>query len=135
VASRRYKARYERRGSGWRASTRHNREVLEVSSRTLESARIAIASALAKRLGEYRGWIPIDDEIELTAPARASLDDARQKRNVALQAAAASQAASTKAVRALAAEGLSRRDVAYLLGISHSRVQQLVDMTKARNEK
>jgi predicted RNase H-like HicB family nuclease len=78
-------------------------------------------------------WIDDADEAVLTPDIRVAPD--------ILRAARAGRAARTRADRALAAAqealrdaalvltggGLSRRDAALLLGVSHQRVQQLLD--------
>ena len=99
--------------------------------RTLEKARFAIAEALSKDLGTYRGNVVITDEIDLGTTASRALSRARIARKQALEATAASQAATRKAAERLVASGLSYRDAAYLLGLSHSRIQQLVEATEA----
>ena len=95
--------------------------------RTLEKARFAIAEALSKRLGIYRGDIAITDDIDLAKPASRALDEARDARAQSLEAAAASLSATKNAAERLVGAGLSYRDAAYLLGLSHSRIQQLVE--------
>ena len=103
--------------------------------RTLESARIDVVDQLARRLGTYPGSITVDDDIELPTASEKVLARARAARNSALEAAAASQAATAAAVVELKAEGLSLRDCGYLLGLSHGRVRQILEAAEARTEK
>ena len=77
----------------------------------------------------------IDDEVDLSSGAQRRLDDARDARRVALEAAVAHQAASAAAATALLAEGLSLRDVAYLLGVSHTRVLQLTENNNRKEKR
>ena len=118
----RYTARYRRSESGWTVTAGG----VSAHGRTLEKARIAIASALAKHLGTHADHIPIDDDIDLGGAARKALRVARAARSKALEANAASNAATRRAARDLVDDGLSYRDAAHLLGLSHSRIQQLL---------
>jgi hypothetical protein len=93
--------------------------------RTLEKARFAIAERLAKHLSRYRGQVVIEDDIDIGTDASRTLARARRARAKALEAAAASQTATKEAAERLVESGLSYRDTAYLLGLSHSRIQQL----------
>ena len=67
--------------------------------------------------------------MELPAATEKALAAARAARNSALEAAAASQTATAKAVVDLTHQGLSLRDCGYLLGLSHGRVRQILDAT------
>jgi predicted RNase H-like HicB family nuclease len=120
-----YTARYERAEGGWVVQVAE----LDVVAfgRTLEKARFAIAEALSKRLSTYRGNVVITDDIDLPKPTTRALTAAREARARALEAAALSQSATRKAAERLVEAGLSYRDAAYLLGLSHSRIQQLVE--------
>ncbi|MDZ7732497.1 MAG: hypothetical protein U5R31_04730 [Acidimicrobiia bacterium] len=55
-----------------------------------------------------------------------TLEDTVPVREEAERAAEAAAQATIEAVRSLTDQGLSRRDIADLLGISYQRVQQLV---------
>lgn len=92
--------------------------------RSLRQASERIREALAVWLDRESEALTISDRlpVELEALARRV---ARQ-RVQADRAGAAAQAATADAVRELAEKGLSRRDAAELLGISHQRVQQLL---------
>ena len=95
--------------------------------RTLESARIDLIDQLSRQLGEYPGAIAVEDLVVLPTAAEKALAAARAARNSALEAAAASQAATATAVVELTEQGLSLRDCGYLLGLSHGRVRQILD--------
>lgn len=95
--------------------------------RTLESARIDLVGQLSRHLGVYPGAITVTDDVQLPTRTERALAMARAARNSALEAAAASQAATATAVFELTAEGLSLRDCGYLLGLSHGRVRQILE--------
>lgn len=92
--------------------------------RSLRQASERIREALAVWLDSEPETLVISDRLpgEIEALARSV---ARQ-RIQAERAGAAAQEATAAAVRELAEKGLSRRDAAELLGISHQRVQQLL---------
>jgi hypothetical protein len=94
--------------------------------RTLEKARENIASALALAFRTYPGRIVVDDDIRIAKVAKQAVAKAHKARTAALQADAASAMATATAAKALQGEGLSLRDVAYVLGISHARVHQII---------
>jgi predicted RNase H-like HicB family nuclease len=92
--------------------------------RTLRQAEARIREALAV-------WLDRDpDGLEFTSEWPPALEEVATKvsharRNAAASAQAAG-AATAKAVKKLDRMGLSRRDTADVLGISHQRVQQLL---------
>ena len=92
--------------------------------RTLRQAESRIREALA-------AWLDRDPEsLNITPqyPKEVSLlaSQVSQARSKAEQAGAHALDATQQAARRLTAMGLSRRDAADLLGISHQRVQQLL---------
>jgi predicted RNase H-like HicB family nuclease len=92
--------------------------------RTLRQAETRIREALAT-------WLDRDpDGLEIASEWPPELEDVATSVSQARRNAAASaQAAGTetaKAAKRLARMGLSRRDTAEVLGISHQRVQQLL---------
>lgn len=100
--------------------------------RTLESARMDVVDQLSRQLGRYPGAISVEDLVELPAASEKALATARAARNSALEAAAASQAATATAVLELTEQGLSLRDCGYLLGLSHGRVRQILTAAGTR---
>jgi len=125
----RFTARYHRQQNGWMAAIEGG-DATSAFGRSLESARIALTAQLAARYKQYRGVIVINDEVELDKRTLQALDDARATRIAALEATEQSRTATNLAIRALHSEGVSLRDAAYLLGISHSRVQQILEAEK-----
>jgi predicted RNase H-like HicB family nuclease len=92
--------------------------------RTLRQAEARIREALAL-------WFDRDpDDLTITPEWPTQLvriaSAASQACHVAAQAASDAGAATEKAARELEQMGLSRRDTARVLGISHQRVQQLL---------
>jgi predicted RNase H-like HicB family nuclease len=92
--------------------------------RTLRQAEARIREALA-------AWLDRDpDGLEIASVWPPELEDVATKvsraRSDAASAAQAAGAATAKAAKRLDRMGLSRRDTANVLGISHQRVQQLL---------
>lgn len=92
--------------------------------RTLRQADARIREALA-------AWLDRDAEgLEIASEWPPELEDVATKvsqaRRDAASSAQAAGAATAKAARRLERMGLSRRDTAEVLGISHQRVQQLL---------
>jgi predicted RNase H-like HicB family nuclease len=92
--------------------------------RTLRQAEARIREALA-------AWLDHDpDGLEIASEWPAELEDVATKVSQARRDAAASAqaagAATARAAQKLERMGLSRRDTAEVLGISHQRVQQLL---------
>lgn len=117
---------YAMRDGGWIASGSD-----EVAfGRTLEKARENIATALGKALRTYPGSVAIDDVIAMSPSTRKSVAEARAARDAALKAEAEASRTTAIAARNLQKSGLSLRDIAYVLGISHARVHQIVQKEK-----
>jgi len=92
--------------------------------RTLRQAEARIREALA-------AWLDRDpDGLEIASEWPPELEDVATKvsqaRRDAATSAKAAGAATAKAAKRLERMGLSRRDTADVLGISHQRVQQLL---------
>lgn len=68
----------------------------------------------------------IVDHIDLPRGSREAVAAAAEARRVAADAAERSAELTSQAARSLVASGLSLRDVATVLGLSHTRVQQLL---------
>lgn len=95
--------------------------------RTLRQAGERIEEALAAWLDRE----PDESEIEHRWPEQVSklATTVEEARSASVDAAQAASEATVSAVRRLAKMGLSRRDTAEVLGISHQRVQQLLSRT------
>lgn len=91
--------------------------------RSLRQASERIREALAGWLDRDPETLAVSDRLPEELEAMVAL--VARRRDQAERAGAAAQQATAAAVRWLAEQGLSRRDAAVLLGISHQRVQQL----------
>lgn len=93
--------------------------------RTLEQARVRIREALALWIDDAES-ATLRDEIRLPARARVAVRRARVERDRAERQQARAQDSLRSAAASLATGlGLSLRDAAELLDLSHQRVQQL----------
>ncbi len=133
-----YVAEVERDESGnWIASVPALRGV-HTHARTLSSLRRYLQDAIALWLevglldpGQLdphvdRDGITVELQVKLPTRARRATDSALRRREKARAAEAEAAAATRNAARALVESGLSRRDAAELLGLSHQRVDQLL---------
>lgn len=93
-------------------------------ARSIPSAQARIREALSWRVGADAPSVIIEDRLPPAVAAVAKR--ASRARREADRAAARAQQELVTAARELAELGLSRRDSAALLGLSHQRVQQLV---------
>jgi predicted RNase H-like HicB family nuclease len=138
VTTKTYRADVERDESGnWIAAVPVLRGV-HTHARTLRSLRAYLQDAIAlwleverQEAGERgphvdRSDIVVDLQVKLPTAVRRATDNARRRRDRARGAEAESAAATRDAARALVEVGLSRRDAAELLGLSHQRVDQLL---------
>jgi DNA-directed RNA polymerase specialized sigma24 family protein len=127
------RVRYERDGSGWQAHARVKGETVVITARTLEAARSAMATAVAPLLNTYASNVPLDDAVALPDECTAAIAAARAARSASVAAAAHSQELLRAAALLLVVEqGLSYRDAAYALGISHARIQQILGKERTR---
>ena len=95
--------------------------------RSLAKAREHILDASALWFEVAPQELNLVEDIRLPAPVKASLELARQERDLAQAAQEAAAGATRDAARALVKDGrLSVRDAADVLGLSHQRVQQLL---------
>jgi len=136
-----YVAEVERDDSGnWIAGVPALRGV-HTHARTLASLRGYLQDAIAlwlevERQDEGgrdphvdRDAIAVELQVKLPARVRRATDSARHRRERARSAEADAAAATRAAARALVEIGLSRRDAAELLGLSHQRVDQVLRST------
>lgn len=92
--------------------------------RSIRQAEARIREALAAWLDREPESLPIT--LELPQDVALLATKVSQARSAADRASADAQRATAEAVKRLTKMGLSRRDAADLLGISHQRVQQLL---------
>lgn len=100
-------------------------EGCQTYGRSLRQAQVRIREALALWLDREPVSLAVRDQLPKDLAEVASR--ANQARSDAERAGAKAQEQAARAVRALTERGLSRRDAAELLGISHQRVQQLLE--------
>ena len=93
--------------------------------RSVRQAQSRIREALAVWLDQDSSTLTIRDCFP--EPLATVADEAVRARIAAERAEAKAQQQTLDAVRRLTRSGLSRRDVAEILGLSHQRVQQLLD--------
>lgn len=125
----RYTVRYERDAdSGWWVAQVKEEPAAITQGRTIAQARERIREALAVALDDDRaaGKAVLVDEVALPPRARRALQVARKARERSAAEGERARGLTAEAVALLTGRlGLSRRDVAELLGISFQRVQQL----------
>lgn len=93
--------------------------------RSLGQAQARIREALAVWLDREADTLTIRDELPVSVAEIAAA--VAKARRAAEQAGSRAQRETSEAVRRLTDLGLSRRDAAELLGLSHQRVQQLLE--------
>lgn len=122
-----FTARYERGGAQWTARAQVKGKEVVASGRTLQATRTAFVTELAAIFQAYPPAMIVRDDIALPDECTKAIAEARDARAAAAEAAARAQEALRAAARLLVAEhGLSYRDAAYALGISHPRIQQVI---------
>lgn len=105
---------------------------LSAARRHAREAIAAIAAAEGRDAAKVERETELEEVIALPARADKELREALGARDVADAAASRAAVATADAVRALAAAGLSVRDIGDLLGLSHQRIQQLKENTPTR---
>lgn len=119
----RFTARYERQEDLlWRAFVEESPEI-HAAGRSLSAVQEQLRSALFER-GHHDPEIV--DLVELPDSARRAVTEANQARADVVALAERSAELTRQAAQALVNDGLSLRDVATVLGLSHTRVQQLL---------
>lgn len=93
--------------------------------RSLRQAQSRIREALALWLDVDAASLTVRDQVP--AAVRAVADGVAKARRTADRAGAEARQRTVHAVKQLTELGLSRRDAAELLGLSHQRVQQLLE--------
>ena len=131
-------ARVERDDSGTWLGTVPTLRGIHTHARSLASLRRYLQDAIAlwlevERLdaGEKdphvsRHEIAVVLDVKLPTDVRRATETAMRRRERAHDAEEEAHAATRKAAHALSAVGLSRRDAAELLGLSHQRIDQLL---------
>jgi len=121
----RYKAIFERDESGsWLARIPSIRGG-HTHGRTLEQARARLREALGLWIDRPEDVV-IEETIRLPADLRTAIERSRRTRKRAEREQNNAQTQTRAAAEALVEEGVSLRDAGELLGLSHQRVQQLV---------
>ena len=95
--------------------------------RSLRQAQTRIREALALWLDREPEALTIEDRLPTSVAAVAT--QVTRARQAAEAAGEKAQKQTSEAVKRLTDLGLSRRDAADVLGLSHQRIQQLVDAT------
>lgn len=129
----RYTVTYERDETGWWVARVSKLQGCHTQGRTIAQARDRIREALAAVLDDDAAAASAElvDDVRIPVPARKSLERALAARAQAEEKQAKAASATEAAVRALVERlGLSVRDAAELLGISHQRVHQLAHGTR-----
>jgi len=120
-----YKAIFERDESGsWLARIPSVRGCHSYG-RTLEQARARLREALGLWIDRPEDVV-IEETIRLPADLRTAIERSRRTRERAEREQNNAQTQTRAAAEALVDEGVSLRDAGELLGLSHQRVQQLV---------
>ena len=123
----RYVVTYERDEAGWWIAEVRGVAGVNSDGRTVADARRRVREALALAVGDAAAEAAeLADEVKLPAAARKVIARATAARSKLDAVQAEAQESTATAVRELRKRlGLSVRDIADLLGISHQRVQQL----------
>ena len=122
---RRYTAHYAREDGWWivRIQEAHG---VHSNGRTLEEARRRVREALSLEIGEGAFSAEFNERIFLPPNARHELARQRTARRRAEDQSRQALKATLSAARALAKAGLSVRDAGSLLGLTGSRVSQIL---------
>lgn len=123
----RYTVTYERDESGYWIARVHGVAGVFSDGRTIADARRRAREALSLAIGDEAAEAAVFvDDVKLPADARRALARAVAARRKAETSAKAAQENTAAAARELTRRaGLSMRDAADLLGLSHQRIQQL----------
>lgn len=117
---------YKRDETGWWVAEVREMPGCHTQGKSLRQARRRIREALELFVDEPEE-IELRDEIHLPEPLRQALEKEKQVKEVASAQVSKAQALTRQTATMLINEAdLSMRDAAELLGLSHQRVQQLL---------
>ncbi|MBN1959697.1 MAG: type II toxin-antitoxin system HicB family antitoxin [Deltaproteobacteria bacterium] len=122
-----YLVNYERDETGWWIAKLKGVPGVNSDGRTVAEARRRVREALSLAIGDDQAkTAELVDHVKLPTQAQKIVDRATATRAKLDEIQAEAQISTAKAVRELRKQlGLSTRDIADLLCISHQRVQQL----------
>jgi predicted RNase H-like HicB family nuclease len=128
---------YERDESGWWVASIDSVPGCHTQGRSIAQARQRIREALSVALDRSDAarvvrTAELVDDVRLPRPLAKKLAGSRTARARAEAAEAKSHEATRDAAEALTSGGMSVRDAAELLGLSHQRVQQLASRPTAK---
>ena len=125
TARKNYTAVYEREDAedAWNVRIKGVRGC-QTFGRSIRQAQQRIREALAVWLDQESALLVIRDQFPAALASVA--DEVVRARSAAARADARAHQQTVDAIKALTDQGLSRRDAAELLGLSHQRVQQLL---------
>jgi predicted RNase H-like HicB family nuclease len=121
----RYTAIFERDESGLWLARIPSIPGCHTYGRTLEQARTRLREALGLWI-DHPEHAVIEEAIRLSADLRTAIQRSRRTRERAERERENAQEQTRAAAEALVDDGVSLRDAGELLGLSHQRVQQLV---------
>jgi predicted RNase H-like HicB family nuclease len=122
----RYTALFHREDGWWIVRIAEAKGV-HSNGRTLEEAKRRVREALSLDIGDGAFSVDIVDKVTLPSKARTKLAGYRTARRRAQAEQGKATAATRAAARALKEAGLSVRDAGNLLGLTGSRVSQLLN--------
>jgi predicted RNase H-like HicB family nuclease len=121
-----YNVNYERDDTGWWIATVNELPGCHTQGRTIDQARSRIREAMGLFIQRSR-TVNIVDHIVLPGKFQSTINHVNEARKQARIASEQLQQSSAKAAVALTKNlGVSMRDAAELLGLSHQRIHQLV---------
>lgn len=122
-----YKVTYERDEGGWWIAELHGVRGVNSDGRTIASARRRVREALALAIGDEAAALArLVDDVRLPIAVKKAVKGAVAARARADELYAEAQEATVVLAKELTRQyGLSVRDAAELLGVSHQRIQQL----------
>jgi predicted RNase H-like HicB family nuclease len=124
-----YTAVYERDGDAWLVAIAGEPRC-HSWGRTLTAAHSHIRDALALWLDQSPDSLEILDEVRLPRELERQLSTVRQSKEALEHFQQTVTQATAQAAKALTESGLSMRDAARIMGKSHQRIDQLLDIAK-----